>query len=212
MKFSRHAVSCTNFNFLFNDTQNIPTANPSQSPSSAPSKKPSSAPTSTPSQSSIEDRFIEETFVASVPSVAGSEAFEEYDVDFNVTYNRNGFVSLANTTVVDEVVCLPGQAKIRFSEVITPLKLPIMFPNSSVLIINGQLFGSECNFYLEPNRTSFNSSSLEENVGFMIIQSAHLGESALDVTIDGMIVTDNWCQPSYLLNGNTLRKAALTFF
>ena len=124
--------------------------------------------------------------MASIPSEAGSEALGEYDVDFNVTYNRNGFVTLANTTVVDEVVCLPGQAKIRFSDEILPQKLPYMFPNYSVLIINGQLFGSECNFYLEPNRTFFNSSLQEENVGFMIIQSTHLGESALDVTIDGI--------------------------
>ena len=146
----------------------------------------------------IEDRFIEEAITMNVPPSKGIEEVDGYEVEYDVTFNRKGFVvPSSDTDIIKSVECSPGQAKIQFTEAIAEEKMAAMFPVMAVLAVNGKLFGIDCTFHTEPEPNSYTDDS---GIAFLVIESAQVSDSTLEVTISGKAGTVEMMFDSQYMN------------
>lgn len=131
----------------------------------------------------IEDRFTRESVINSknLPRQEGLEVQDDYEVEYNVTYLKAGFVSLAAAyQIINNVTCSAGAIKIQFSNPLQQSALPSMFPIGSLLIVDGILYGINCTV-----KEEFSTDSLSQS-GFLIIQGSRISEGGKTVTVNGI--------------------------
>ncbi len=114
-----------------------------------------------------EDIFVKKSVLLNVPPEQGKEIVGDYEVDYNVSYNEDGIVVLSKSfEIIDWVLCSNHQVDIFFSKPLAPGSLSSMFPKSAILVVNGDLFGTRCDFVPEYEGVQ----SERYNVGFFIIE------------------------------------------
>lgn len=126
-----------------------------------------------------EEIFVENSVLSNLPPEKGTEDIGHYSVDYDVSYNKDGIVVLSKSfVIIDGIVCSHHQVDVLFSKPLAPGSLPLMFPKSAILVVDGNLFGTKCNFvpqdYGAPRQTY--------NVGFLVIETSEVDGSTVTIT------------------------------
>jgi len=126
-----------------------------------------------------EEIFVQNSVLLNVPPAQGTEEVDQYTLEYDVSFNEDGIVVLGKSfEIIDEVLCSSHQVDIFFPKPLAPGRLSSMFPTSAILVVNGDLFGTECSFvppYEGSQRPTF-------NIGFLIIETSHVDGSIVTIT------------------------------
>ena len=126
----------------------------------------------------VRDSFVKDAVRHDVPTENGIEFAENYKVDYHVSFNENGLVSLAAAfDLIASIDCGQGFISIQFKRNLSADQLNYMFPQSALLVVDGATFSTVCYFGIDPDFTP-----LTDN-GFLTIQDIDL--SGRSVTIRG---------------------------
>jgi hypothetical protein len=132
------------------------------------------------SKGSFEGQFIRDAVVREKARSEGTEVQGTHLVQYNVTYLKAGYVSLANAySNIEDILCEPGEIMVRFKYPIEAAALPLMFPKESLLVVDGTLFRINCTVGDTPTSDTLPTS------GFLIIDRSELAPDRRSVAIYG---------------------------
>ena len=126
-----------------------------------------------------EDIFVKNSVLLNVPPAQGTEEVDQYTVEYDVSYNEDGIVVLGKSfEIIDGVLCSSHTVDIFFSKPLAPGSLSSMFPTSAILVVDGNLFGTKCDFVPEYE----GAQRQVNNVGFMVIEASQVDGSTVKIT------------------------------
>jgi hypothetical protein len=132
-----------------------------------------------------EETFVEKSVLKNIAPKQGLEVNELYQVEYNVSYNNNGIIALASSyNIIQAVSCKPGYVEILFSNPLSPESVPNMFPEHSILVVDGDLFGTTCDLFFEHDDQYDEPPT--HNAGFLVVESSHYVPSSSTVVVTGI--------------------------
>lgn len=129
----------------------------------------------------ISEKFFRDSVLKEIPRAEGTEQQETYDeVVYSVNYLNAGIVALAASfDTIEKVTCGKGFIDIVFKNAVNNEKLFEMFPESSVLAVDGILFQVDCvvGDNGDPDEPFKN--------GFLIVETSQIDDTGKVVTVKG---------------------------
>jgi len=145
----------------------------------------------------LADTFVETAVRFDIPPEAGEEILSNHRATYNVTFYEGGLVSLAvayQNGLIESIGCGPNSMEIEFKRPPSPDLIDKMFPESSLVVVDGILFDTTCYLGNDPDVEPLLAS------GFLVVQVVEQDAYIKTlVTVEGIEVSYNYLfQEQYL--------------
>ncbi|CAJ1935096.1 unnamed protein product [Cylindrotheca closterium] len=118
----------------------------------------------------VGDRFVDTSVFTNLDDLEGVDEEETYSSNYFVSFLKAGIVGLAaSEDIIKNVTCIDDAIEIVFSMPVDSERIQSMFPESSVMAVDGIVFGN-CSTVTEDN--SLGTPTMPS--GFLLVHSANL--------------------------------------